>query len=110
MDKEIIVRPVGSLLRELAASRRVEDMNRDRANAWAMDAFRTTSDLFDTGLKLKRQNLRRVQPEASDEEIERQLREWLRHPPWAPQGDGPGRTVGWPRSPDESTRSDPRPD
>ena len=32
----------------------------------AADAFRTTLDLFDTGLDLMRQNLRRSHPESSD--------------------------------------------
>jgi hypothetical protein len=41
------------------------------------DAFRATLDLFDTGLNLMRQNLRRSHPEADDKEIERLLRDWL---------------------------------
>jgi hypothetical protein len=57
------------------------------------DAFRTTLDLFETGLDLKRQNLRRSHPEASDEEIERLLRDWLLDRPGAESGDGPGRPV-----------------
>lgn len=57
------------------------------------DAFRTTLDLFDTGLDLMRQNLRRRHPEAADEEIERLLREWLLVRPGADAGDCPGRPV-----------------
>jgi Rv0078B-related antitoxin len=57
------------------------------------DAFRTTLDLFDTGLDLMRQNLRRTHPEAGDEEIERLLLEWLQDRPGAESGDCPGRTV-----------------
>lgn len=57
------------------------------------DAFRTTLDLFDTGLELMRQNLRRHHPEAVDEEIERLLREWLCERPGAEFGDCPGRPV-----------------
>ena len=57
------------------------------------DAFRTTLDLFDTGLDLMRQNLRRSHPEAGDEEIERLLREWLLDRPGAEAGDCPGRPV-----------------
>jgi hypothetical protein len=34
------------------------------------EAFRTTLDLFETGLDLMRQNLRRSHPEAGDEDIE----------------------------------------
>ncbi|MCY4026154.1 MAG: hypothetical protein OXH75_07560 [Acidobacteria bacterium] len=57
------------------------------------EAFRTTLDLFDAGVALQRQNLRRQHPEASDEEIERLLGRWLRHRPGAEDGDGSGRRV-----------------
>jgi len=57
------------------------------------DAFRTTLDLFDTGLDLMRQNLHRSHPEARVEEIERLLRDWLRDRPGAEAGDCPGRPV-----------------
>lgn len=43
----------------------------------ASDAFRTTLDLFSTGLDLMRQNLRRDHPQADDDEIDRRLRQWL---------------------------------
>jgi len=66
---------------------------RDEATA---DAFRTTLDLFDAGLDLMRQNLRRRHPDAGDEEIGRRLREWLHFRPGAESGDCPGRSVdGW---------------
>lgn len=57
------------------------------------DAFQTTLELFDTGLALMRQNLRRSHLEADDEEIERLLHEWLVHRPGAESGDCPGRPV-----------------
>jgi hypothetical protein len=57
------------------------------------DAFRATLDLFEAGLDLMRQNLRRNHPAASDEEIERLLGEWLVHRPGAESGDCPGRAV-----------------
>jgi hypothetical protein len=57
------------------------------------DSFRTTLDLFDTGLALMRQNLRRSHPEAADEEIDRLLRDWLLDRPGAGSGDCPGRSV-----------------
>jgi hypothetical protein len=57
------------------------------------DAFRTTLDLFDTGLELMRQNLRRSHPEAGVDELERLLREWLLVRPGAESGDCPGRPV-----------------
>jgi hypothetical protein len=58
-----------------------------------VDAFRTTLDLFGTGLSLMRQNLRRSHPGADDEEIERLLREWLLDRPGAEFGDSAGRRV-----------------
>lgn len=57
------------------------------------DAFRATLDLFETGLDLMRQNLRRSHPEAGVEEIERMLRGWLLDRPGAESGDCPGRPV-----------------
>jgi hypothetical protein len=57
------------------------------------DAFRTTLDLFETGVELMRQNLRRSHPEAGDNEIELLLREWLLERPGAESGDCPGRPV-----------------
>lgn len=57
------------------------------------EAFRTTLDLFDTGLDLMRQNLKRSHPEAGDEEIDRLLRQWLHERPGAELGDCPGRPV-----------------
>jgi hypothetical protein len=59
----------------------------------AHGAFRTTLDLFSTGVELMRQNLRRDRPEASENEIDRRLSEWLRERPGAVSGDSPGRLV-----------------
>ena len=56
-------------------------------------AFRTTLDLFDTGLDLMCQNLLRSHPGAADEEIEMLLAQWLLDRPGADCGDCPGRTV-----------------
>lgn len=53
--------------------------------------LRTALALFDDGVALMRQNLRRAHPEASDEEIERRLRAWVRERPGAEHGDGVGR-------------------
>jgi len=57
------------------------------------DAFRTTLDLFQTGVDLMRQNLRRRYPEASDELLEQLLQQWLLDRPGAESGDCPGRRV-----------------
>jgi hypothetical protein len=59
----------------------------------AANAFRTTLDLFETGLGLMRQNLRRDRPDATDQEIERRLNQWLQDRPGAAFGDCPGRRV-----------------
>ena len=59
----------------------------------AAAAFQTTLDLFQLGLDLMRQNLRRRHPEANDEVIERLLDTWLRERPGAPSGDCPGPVV-----------------
>ena len=57
------------------------------------DAFRTTLDLFNTGLDIMRQNLRRDHPEANEGEIDLRLRQWLHERPGAESGDCPGRPV-----------------
>ena len=51
------------------------------------DAFRTTLDLFQAGVDLMRQNLRRSHPEARENDIERLLRAWLLDRPGAECGD-----------------------
>ena len=56
-------------------------------------AFQATLDLFETGLRLMRQNLRRDDPEATDAEIDRRLGQWLRQRPGAEGGDCLGRSV-----------------
>jgi hypothetical protein len=63
------------------------------SSASAVRTFRLTLDLFDTGLQLMRQNLRRIDPHAGQEEIDRRLRAWIRERPGAEYGDCPGRPV-----------------
>jgi hypothetical protein len=55
--------------------------------------LRAALALFDDGVALMRQNLRRAHPDASEDEIERRLRTWLRDRPGAEHGDGVGRPV-----------------
>lgn len=57
------------------------------------DAFRATLDLFETGVDLMRQNLRRRHPDASEAEIDRRLRDWLLDRSGAESGDCVGRAV-----------------
>lgn len=58
----------------------------------AASALRTALDLHEAGVELMRQNLRRRDPSATDDEIDRRLRAWLADRPGAPFGDctGPG--------------------
>ena len=64
-----------------------------RSKASVAEAFQTALDLFETGVAMKRQSLRRRQPQASDEEIEEQLQQWLLDRPGAEHGDSPGRRL-----------------
>jgi hypothetical protein len=59
----------------------------------APDAFRLTLDLFQAGLDVMRQNLRRSHPDADDDRIERLLRAWLLDRPGAESGDCAGRPI-----------------
>jgi hypothetical protein len=54
-------------------------------------------DLFDAGVDLKRQQLRRQHPGETEQEIERRVTAWLRERPGAEHGDAVGRVVPWPR-------------
>ena len=56
-------------------------------------ALREALDLFDTGVDLMRQNLRRRHPEATPQEVERLLGDWVQERPGAEFGDCPGRVV-----------------
>jgi hypothetical protein len=59
--------------------------------------LRLALDLFEDGVALMRQKLRRSSPEATDAEIERALKAWLSTRPGAEHGDSYGR----PRLPSE---------
>ncbi len=59
--------------------------------------FQTILALFETAEAMLRQKLRRKHPEASEAEIEAQVREWLQRRPGAEYGDGVGVPVAWPR-------------
>jgi hypothetical protein len=70
----------------------------DRADR-AAENLRLTFDLCAAGEAIKRQQLRREHPDASDEVIEGLLIAWLQDRPGAPFGDAEGRPVPWPRPP-----------
>ncbi|RKY21772.1 MAG: hypothetical protein DRQ55_03245 [Planctomycetota bacterium] len=53
--------------------------------------LRLALDLFESGVALMRQNLRRERPSASESEIEAALVAWLRTRPGAEHGDAVGR-------------------
>ena len=67
------------------------------ADQTAAARLRTAFDLFLAGERMMRQNLKRRHPEASDQEIERRLRAWMRERPGAEHGDAAGRPIAWPR-------------
>ncbi|HUP65241.1 MAG TPA: hypothetical protein VM557_08170 [Thermoanaerobaculia bacterium] len=55
--------------------------------------LRLALELFEAGEQLKRQSIRRMNPDATDAEIEEKIVEWLRDRPGALHGDCPGRTI-----------------
>lgn len=65
--------------------------------------LRAAFDLFVAGRRLMRQNLRRRNPAASDEEIDRLLGAWMRDRPGAEHGDAVGERGGWPRRSSRAT-------
>jgi signal transduction histidine kinase len=67
---------------------------RDQAAA----RLRAALEMFETGLQMMRQNLRRNHPSLSDAELEERVTAWLRERPGAEFGDAVGRRVPWPRS------------
>jgi hypothetical protein len=60
--------------------------------------FRLALDLFAAGEEMKRQQLRRENPKASEEAIEQLLFTWLRERPGAEHGDSAGIPGTWPRT------------
>jgi len=51
--------------------------------------FHTAVDLWATGVMLRRQTIRRRNPEASAQDVEALLNQWLQQRPGAEMGDGP---------------------
>ena len=60
--------------------------------------LRTTLDLCEMGESMRRAQLRREHPAATDEEIEALLVTWLETRPGAEHGDAWGRPISWPPS------------
>ena len=59
--------------------------------------LRMALDLFEVGLEMMRQKLRRDHPDLADHEVEARLGSWLRERPGAEFGDAVGRPAAWPR-------------
>jgi hypothetical protein len=72
-------------------------MSSDTSNESAAARLRVALELFETGLEIKRQKLRRDHPDLTGEEIEARVAAWLRERPGAEFGDAVGRRVTWPR-------------
>lgn len=62
-----------------------------------VERLRLAFELFAAGEEMLRQNLRRRFPDASEEEIEMHIEEWLRDRPGAELGDSAGKPGIWPR-------------
>lgn len=60
--------------------------------------LRTALDLYELGESIRRAQLRREHPDATDEEIETLLVAWLQERPGAEHGDSWGRPIPWPPS------------
>ena len=72
-------------------------MNMDEvSDEEARARFRTVMELFEAGVDLQRQNLRRRFPEADDATIEAYLRAWLLRE--NEPGDAEGKPGTWPRN------------
>jgi len=61
--------------------------------------LRTAFDLCELGESMRRAQLRRDHPDASEAEIEVWLVAWLRTRPGAEHGDAWGRPISWPPAP-----------
>jgi hypothetical protein len=68
-------------------------MNDEADLAEAAARLRTAFELFETGVAMKRQQLRRAYPELADSEIEALVAASLREPPGAEFGDAVGRPI-----------------
>ena len=72
-------------------------MTSDPAEALA-ERLRTAFDLCEVGESMRRAQLRREHPDATEDEIEARLVAWLRTRPGAEHGDAWGRPIAWPPS------------
>ena len=61
--------------------------------------LRLAFELFDAGVALMRQNLRRRHPDLDEAAIDQLVGQWLQERPGAEFGDSAGRPVDFPRRP-----------
>ena len=73
-------------------------MSSDTSNEAVAARLRVALELFETGVEMKRQTLRRDHPDLIEDEIEARVAAWLRERPGAEFGDAVGRRVTWPRN------------
>jgi hypothetical protein len=66
-------------------------------NEAAARRLRLSLEMFEAGVAMMRQNLRRRHPDLDDAGIERLLSAWLQHRPGAEFGDSAGRPCAFPR-------------
>ncbi|HEY7582096.1 MAG TPA: hypothetical protein VIB78_00500 [Acidimicrobiia bacterium] len=63
----------------------------------ALTGLKIALDLTELGAELRAQRHRREHPDASEAEVRQIVAAWLGARPMAPEGDGVGRIVPWPR-------------
>ena len=74
-------------------------MSSDTSNEAAAARLRVALELFETGVEMKRQKLRRDHPNLTGDETGARVAAWLRERPGAGFGDAVGRRVTRPRHP-----------
>jgi hypothetical protein len=70
----------------------------DRAREQVAAKLRFSLAMSEDGFAMKRQQLRRRNPDADEGEIDRLFRLWLQDRPGAEFGDSSGRPITWPLS------------
>lgn len=65
----------------------------------AQERFRTLAELAELAELMKRAQLMRSHPGATEDEIDQLIEAWYAHRPGAEDGDAEGRVIEWPRRP-----------
>lgn len=77
-----------------------QDIRPPQSDPDVLERMEIAFDLYDVAERMKRQNIRRSDPSATEREVEERIREWLRDRPGARDGDGVGRVVRPEESPE----------